>query len=387
MACRSAPAAPSSLGVYLHIPFCKKKCPYCGFYSITDLGLTDSFIKAAKKEMSLIEIPSAPVDSIYFGGGTPSLLDVCDICVLLDEIRRRFQVAQDVEITLEANPGTLSCEKLLGYQRAGVNRLNIGVQSFQDAMLGFLGRIHEASQGFDAFYAARDAGFQNIGMDLIYGLPGQTPGLWREDLERAIRLSPEHLSCYMLTYEPGTPMEADLKKGAFRPLSESAAADLFDLTGRFLEDRGYFRYEVSNFSISFRTRSRHNLKYWSRDPYIGLGPSAHSFVENRRFWNVRSVEEYLKQVESGRAPVAGMEVLDDRQQMMEAISLGFRCTDGIRVEAFENRFGVDFQGLFKEVILFYESMGYLRFADGRCRLTPKGIRFADGIAQGFVDRL
>jgi oxygen-independent coproporphyrinogen III oxidase len=387
MAPRIKSASPAGLGIYLHIPFCKKKCPYCGFYSVTDLNLAVPFIKALMKEMGIIELPPIPVDTIYFGGGTPSLLDVCDIQTLLDEIGRRFQTADEVEITLEANPGTVTLEKLVEYKQAGINRLNLGVQSFCDAMLRFLGRIHNSGQALEAFHMARAAGFQNIGMDLIYGIPGQTPDLWRADLKQAVALCPEHLSCYMLTYEPGTPLEADLQKGAFRPLSENAVADLFDLTARFLEDNGYARYEVSNFSISAATRSRHNLKYWRRVPYIGLGPAAHSFVENRRSWNVRSLRDYLKKIESGRHPMAGMELLDRRQQMMEAISLGFRCADGIGVDAFESLFKVDFRKMFAEINRIYESEGYLCVANGCCRLTPKGMRFADAIARGFVDRL
>jgi oxygen-independent coproporphyrinogen-3 oxidase len=381
-------AAPSPhSGVYIHIPFCLKKCPYCDFYSITDLDMIFSFIEAVEKEMGVIDAPPTEVDSVYLGGGTPSILDACDIQRLLDRACDRFRTAADIEITIEANPGTVTGEKLKGYKRAGINRISIGVQSFHDGLLGFLGRIHRADEGVDAFNMARDAGFENIGIDLMFGLPGQTVAMWGDDLETATRLSPEHLSCYMLTYEPGTRMATDLKKRAFTPLSDRAVGDLFDFTGRFLEDNGYCRYEVSNFSTSVHTRSRHNLKYWSRAPYIGLGPSAHSFIDNRRSWNVGSVDTYLERIDAGRLPVAGHEVLDIRQQMIEAVFLGLRCAAGIRVEEFENRFRIDFTRLFGEVSLFYESKGYLISGDGYCRLTPGGMRFADGIARGFIDKL
>ena len=187
----------------------------------------------------------------------------------------------------------MTAEKLAGFYQAGVNRINIGVQSFSDFFLGFLSRIHTAKEAIDSFESARSAGFDNIGLDLIYGLPGQTERMWQADLQAAIDLRPEHLSCYMLTYEPGTRMERNLRNNIFRPLSDKTVGQLYEFTVQYLEDNGYCQYEVSNFSTSHQTRSRHNQKYWTHAPYIGLGPSAHSFMENQRSWNVRSLEVYL----------------------------------------------------------------------------------------------
>lgn len=372
-------------GIYIHVPFCVKKCAYCDFYSVTDLDKIPIYIQSVVEEAGWGEELPSTVDSIYFGGGTPSLLEPGQVRQVMDAVCRRFDVSANVEITLEVNPGTVSFEKLSGYHQAGVNRLNIGVQSFRDASLAFLSRIHKVDQAIQCVEMARSAGFDNIGLDLIYGLPGQTVQQWESDLQAAVGLHPEHLSCYMLTYESGAPLTSDLKKGRFKALPEGSVGRLFDITVAYLADNGLPQYEVSNFSTSKETRSRHNQKYWIHAPYIGLGPSAHSFMNNCRRWNVRSLEGYLRQIQSNQPPTEGSECLDRHQLMMEAVYLGLRCVDGIGISGFENRFDADFKALFGPLITEYGLDEYLEVANGRCRLTRRGMLFSDYIASRFID--
>jgi oxygen-independent coproporphyrinogen-3 oxidase len=300
----------------------------------------------------------------------------------LDSVRRKFLVSDDPEITIEVNPGTATPDKLHECRTAGVNRVNIGIQSFQDPYLELLGRIHTAREATACFDLTRQAGFKNIGIDLIYGIPGQTTRMWKQDLKTAIALSPEHISCYLLTYEPGTPLTKALGKKSVYALPEKKTAGLFEMTRRVLTDAGYIQYEISNYAKSLPSRSRHNLKYWTFAPYIG--PSAHSFVNNCRFWNVRSVDDYTTLIESGKPPQAGSEMPDSRQQAIEAVYLSLRCVQGICINDFEKRFSVKFQQLFGRTIALFEADGYMIQTDGFCRLTFKGMRYLDSIATRLV---
>jgi oxygen-independent coproporphyrinogen-3 oxidase len=373
-------------GIYVHIPFCVRKCPYCDFYSITDLALKPKFLKALRQEIDRSHPRALVFDTLYLGGGTPSLLSVEAVGQIIKDIDTRFHLPADVEVTLETNPGTLSLESLRDYRRAGINRLNIGVQSFQDSHLNFLKRIHSAGDAVSAFEWARRAGFENLGLDLIYGLPQQTRKNWLVDLVRAVELAPEHMSCYMLSCEPGTPLHQDLQNKRFQPLEEGKIRELFDLTGDYLESRGYRQYEVSNFARQngIDHRSRHNLKYWFHAPYIGLGPSAHSFIEPQRYWNYPDVQKYVAEVEGGRSPVAGEEILSKEQLMMEVIYLGLRTISGIDLFAFHRKFEVDFLQTFREIIADLENCGYLQVARGRCSLTREGLAFLDNITSRFT---
>jgi len=372
-------------GIYIHVPFCVKKCAYCDFYSVTGLDKIPLYVNAVQQEVERAEPLPLRADSIYFGGGTPSLLESSQVSRLMDAIYLKFDIAAQTEITIEVNPGTVFSEKLSEYRKAGVNRLSIGVQSFRDASLSFLSRVHSADQAVQCVEMARSAGFDNIGLDLIYGLPGQTVRQWQGDLQAAVDLRPEHLSCYMLTYEPRTRLTIDLKKGRLKALPEGAVGVLYDVTVGYLAERGLLQYEVSNFSTATSTRSRHNQKYWIHAPYIGLGPAAHSFIRGRRTWNVRSVDGYLRQIKTGESPVEGVERLDRQQLMMETIYLRLRCVDGIDITAFENWFGADFETLFAPLLNEYISAEYLEIANNRCRLTRRGMLFADSIASRFID--
>ncbi|MFZ5570902.1 MAG: radical SAM family heme chaperone HemW [Thermodesulfobacteriota bacterium] len=372
-------------GLYVHIPFCLKKCAYCDFYSLADRTRLPDFLKALEREILLTGENGFPCDTVYFGGGTPSLIPPEAIAGLLSVIRRSHRLREPAEITLEVNPGTVTEETLAGYRKAGVNRLSIGVQSFSDRNLSFLGRIHTAEQARALIPAAREAGFDNIGLDLIYGLPGQSEADWTEDLRQAWEYAPEHLSCYLLSYEPGTPLTARRDSGAFTVLPDGGAARLFRTTAAFLTDRGWEHYEISNFARRPCYRSRHNRKYWSFAPYCGLGPSAHSLRGKRRYWNHRDLERWLAALESGRLPVAAEEILNPRQQMMEAIFLGFRQARGIDLGEFEKRFGVGFGKRFGPAVESLDKTGLLVATADNCRLTTAGMLLLDSIVDRFVE--
>ncbi len=371
-------------GIYVHVPFCRRKCPYCDFFSITDMGFVDAWQAALLDEIRMATGFTGPVDTIYFGGGTPSVLGGSRIRTLLEALYQSFDIDGQAEITLEANPGTLAPDQLLQYREAGVNRLNIGVQSFNAVALDFLGRIHSGEEAAATLCRARAAGYENIGLDLIYALPGQTMAHWRQDLEAALDFDPEHLSCYLLTYAPGTPLSAQLHQRKFSPLSESLSREMFLATHDCLTARGYIHYEISNFARTSALKSRHNQKYWSHAPYLGLGPAAHSYAGGSRWWNTASVASYVKAIRAGRAPVAAAEELTPEQKMIEAIYLGLRRAEGIRVAGFERRFGVDFREHFADVLKRCRRAGYLALAEGRCALTREGMLYADAIAADFT---
>lgn len=379
-----APTEPG--GIYLHIPFCVRKCAYCDFYSCTRLDLIPEFVDAVHREMHLTaqDMPG-PFDSVYFGGGTPSTLGPQRIQSLLDRVESIYPVSPNAEITLEANPGTVKPEDFSAYRRAGVNRLNIGVQSFRNENLRFLGRIHTAEEAIATVEAARRAGFDNLGMDLMYGLPGQSPEAWRFDLKTAVSLNPEHLSCYMLSYEPGTPMERLRQGGHIRPMSDQQVGVLYDFTIEGLADHGYGQYEISNFARSPGLQSRHNRKYWQNVPYLGLGPSAHSYLPPRRYWNVKGIQAYIQALTSGRTPVDSREHLTPAQQMMEALYLGLRQTAGISMAEFDARFGGDFQTRFAPLLTELSENGWLYAENRRCALTPKGMLLLDALVSRFIE--
>ncbi|KPK15399.1 MAG: hypothetical protein AMK69_27655, partial [Nitrospira bacterium SG8_3] len=247
-------------GLYVHVPFCIRKCPYCDFYSETELQKLDAFLAALMQEMALVTPPGTLFDTIYIGGGTPSVLKGAQALTILEDAHRRFAFTRDVEVTIEVNPDTVSFDTLKALLSHGFNRVNIGIQSFDDHRLRFLGRLHSARKARGAIRSARKAGVEKLGLDLMYGLPHQSRKDWLSDLAEATCYEPEHLSCYMLTYEAGTPFDEWRKAGRFRPSSEDTVRDLFEVTIDFLSERGYEQYEISNFSRGNALRSRHNQK-------------------------------------------------------------------------------------------------------------------------------
>jgi len=384
-------------GLYVHIPFCINKCPYCDFYSITDLSLKSEFMGALMQEMQLTRNDALQFDTLYMGGGTPSVLDAKNIGQIIENAHQSYEILDNAEITLEVNPGTITAEQLEAYRHTGVNRIIIGVQSFNQANLHFLGRIHTSTDANLAVKWTREAGFENIGLDLIYGLPEQTIKSWLLDLRHAVEAEPQHLSCYILTCEPGTPLDKNRQEGRFQPLSERQVSELFETTLSFLSSHGYVQYEISNFALARSDRistensepnqSRHNQKYWSFVPYIGLGPSAHSFIELQRCWNHPSVKKYIHKLATGRLPLEGKETLSLKQLMIETVYLGLRQTKGISVDDFDKKFGVSFKAMFEEITTSLEEKGLVKYYHNRCTLTPRGMLFLDSIAAMFTQQI
>ncbi|MFW5989413.1 MAG: radical SAM family heme chaperone HemW [Desulfosudaceae bacterium] len=384
----SPPGSAEPAGLYIHIPFCVRKCPYCDFYSITDTTLRSELTGALLKETRLAAAPDRPVvDTIHFGGGTPSLMTADQIAALLAAANESFTVSPDAEITVEANPDSITGQWLEAIRQAGVNRLNIGVQSLDDTELAFLGRVHDAEQARTAAVAARRHGFTNIGLDIIYGLPGQTKAGLSRTLSRALELEPAHLSCYLLTCEPGTPLEKSLNRGGWTPLPEDVAAELFLFIISFLRNNDFLQYEISNFSRHRQTRSRHNQKYWRRRPYFGLGPAAHSYDGRQRSWNVNHLERYLEELAADRRPRAAFEILTRRQKMTEAVYLGLRLTEGINLNAFEDEFGIDLKQLPATVPDYFHNQGLLEISADHCRLTTRGMLFHESAAAALIELL
>ena len=383
-----AATAPAPAGLYVHIPFCRAKCPYCDFYSVTDDRSIPDTIDALLGELNLRRHSVPLADSIYFGGGTPSVLTPRQIDRILDGVHACFLVSPDVETTLEVNPGTVNRQRLAAYRASGINRLNIGLQSLNDQTLNFLGRIHTAEKGVDTYRWAREAGFENVGLDLIYGVPGQTRERWEIEMADVVALAPDHLSCYILTVEPGTPMAAQVQRGQIQLMDEQMVGELFSFTAAYLNGNGYRRYEISNFARTTTPevcdwRSRHNRKYWTFAPYLGFGPAAHSFLDNTRWWNHRSMAAYLADLKTGTLPVAETETLTREQQIMEFIYLGLRQTDGIDTADFARRFDEPFSERFEATLspLVHERLAAR--LPGRIRLTGRGMRFLESV----VDRL
>ncbi len=363
----------------MHIPFCVKKCPYCNFYSTTDLSIKDRFMDALLAEIGMADL--FVFDTLYIGGGTPSVLKSREIGRIVEAVYAKFKVGNSAEVTVEVNPGTITCKELKEYKALGVNRISIGTQSFSDVNLEFLGRIHSAKDSENAINNARDAGFDNISIDLIYALEHQTKKDWVLDLEKALEFKPEHISCYMLTYEPDTPMGADVKK---QPLDDNITADMFETTACILKKAGFIHYEISNFARSDKHRSRHNQKYWSFSPYLGFGPSAHSFMESERFWNIKDVKKYIEKINLGSKPVEKTESLNLTQRIMETIYLGLRTSDGIDMVMFKDRFNMNFEKEFSGIMAEFKEQGFLEIRKNRCRLTSKGLLFQEGIALRFL---
>ena len=368
-------------GLYLHIPFCRTKCPYCNFYSQTDLSVLPDFIEALEKEMKMAAPGfGGPFDTVYIGGGTPSVLSPAQIEKILGGIRKYFRLAPETEFTLEANPGDVDLPFLQSLKELGVTRLNLGIQSFDPQALTFLGRRHTAQQAVKAILASRKAGFDHIGLDFIYGLPGQALGSWLDTLDRAMAFSPEHLSCYQLTLEEETPMGKSCRLGEFSPPGDDELFRFFMGTSEKLENAGFNHYEVSNFARGLGYASRHNQKYWDHTPYLGLGPSAHSFSGSTRWWNSRSVTTYITRLQSENLPVEEKENLTREQLRLEAWFLGLRTSKGIDMENFSAKYGKAALSQDSEVWARLREKGLLTAKGGRLCPTRAGLAVADTLA-------
>lgn len=376
------------LGCYIHIPFCTRICPYCDFTVYRARGAPiEQYVDAVIRELTLTaeHYGCLPIATVYFGGGTPSLLPPQTVGNILDTVARYFQLLPGAEISLEANPESAQVENLRGYRAAGVNRLSIGVQSFQRRGLKILGRAHTPETPRQAVQAARAAGFANVNLDFIYGWPGQTLAEWADDLAQALALEPEHLSLYALTIEPGTPFARGVARGVIRPLDDDTVADFAELAIDRLATAGWEQYEISNWASEPQFRSRHNQLYWQNGRYLGIGVGAHGYLGTVRYRNTRRLDRYIAMLAEGRLPVAEQEEIDHQTAMAETMMLGLRLVqDGVDAAAFAVRHGSALESVYGPVLHELAELGLLEW-DGRCaRLTRRGILLANEVAVHFL---
>jgi oxygen-independent coproporphyrinogen-3 oxidase len=371
-------------GLYLHVPFCSALCPYCDFaVNVGGEARRSRFVELLLAELDLVAPPGRPFETVYFGGGTPSLLDPANVARIVDALRGRHLVAAGCRFYLEANPEDATESRLEGLRAAGISTLSLGVQSLDAESLRFLGRRHSPEDARRAVRLAREAGFATVSIDLMYGLPGQTEDDWRADLERALALAPDHLSCYQLTIHERTVFGSRVASGRMVPTPAAVEADLFRLTHHLCESSGYQGYEVSNFARAEEHRSRHNEKYWSHAPYLGLGPSAHSFDGRERSWNARSYFDWARSVSQGTRPLAGREKLDDEALLLETLMLRLRTRDGLDLGVVRERFGIDLLALNRGFVDRALSDALLLLEGGTLRPTVEGLALADGLASRF----
>ena len=392
-----------SISLYIHIPFCETKCPYCDFNTYEGIEpLISPYVRSLRQEASLwgkaLEHPA--VNSIFFGGGTPSYLSAEEIGSVIQQVRSDFQIMPDAEITLEANPGDMTLEKLRAFGALGINRLSIGFQSLEERLLKLLGRRHSAEQAIEAFQLAREADFTNVNTDLMYGISYQTLDEWEATLRQTLSLEPDHLSLYALTLEGGTPMERWVRTGQLPEPDPDLAADMYLLAEDMLDKAGLRHYEISNWAKP-GYESRHNLTYWRNLPYLGLGPGAHSYLEGHRFFNLKSPRDYMRKLQDApwdNPPVGLQEafrsihVVQDVEpigrelEMAETMMMGLRLHEGVSAKGFVERFGEGLLQHYDQEIQELTSLGLLELKEDALRLTDRGRLLGNEVFQRFVGR-
>jgi len=364
-------------GLYVHVPFCRSKCLYCDFYSVASHAAIPAWLSAVGREGELYRGRFGTFNSLYLGGGTPTVLDERQLGTLMDGLFKSFTFCPGSEISMEANPDGLSMQKLEAARGLGINRISLGVQSLDDSELKYLGRSHSSKQALEALGMLRSLDFADVGVDLIYGLEVQSLQGWKRTIDRVLEFRPEHISCYQMTFERSTPFWKMKEAGRVRPIGEKLAGAFFIWTSRYLEKQGYRHYEISNFARSPEFMCRHNRKYWSHVPYLGLGPSAHSFQAGSRWWNVKPIERYCRLLAQGRAPVEGSEVLSEEQLELESLGLGLRTSDGASLSAAGG--GLRPRNALEEA----QKSGLVKVSGGRVRPTRKGFLVADSLPVMF----
>jgi oxygen-independent coproporphyrinogen-3 oxidase len=371
--------------LYVHIPFCEHKCIYCDFYSVITKDNVENYLEALKKEIEHyagLYSEGRVFTSIFFGGGTPSLMDPWYIGEILKALKSWFNVSDDAEITLETNPGTVNKAKLYEFLELGINRLSVGIQSFNDDELKFLTRIHDSKAAIDTIMDAEAVGFKNINLDLIFNLPGQTRRKWMDNLETAVRLPVKHISAYSLILERGTVLNKLVLDGKVKLQDTDYDAELYRVTIDFLKSRRFHQYEVSNFAKE-GFECRHNNAYWQYRDYLSFGTSAHSFVNGRRWWNYSNISLYIKKInEKGAAP-ASFEELTESQMLTEYIMLAFRSS-GLNVKALKEKFGEEWFNSHHSQLKSFQRRGLLIFDDGYIHLTDKGYALCDEILEKIL---
>jgi putative oxygen-independent coproporphyrinogen III oxidase len=371
------------LGIYLHIPFCSAICNYCNF----NRGLFDGAVKERYVEALVAEISRfdgrPDGDTVYFGGGTPSLLEPVDVARLLEACVKSFNLSAGAEITLEANPESVTAERLGAFRSAGVNRVSFGVQSFRDEELGRLSRLHNAVRGRSAYHEARAAGFDNVSLDLMMWLPGQRVDEWLASVDAAIELAPEHLSLYLLEVYPNAPLKDEMARARWSQAPDDDAAAMYLEAMARLEAAGLVQYEISNVSRPGR-RSRHNLKYWSDGEWVGFGCGAHSTRGGRRWKNVAGTQEYIDCIAARRSPAIEVRTMTHEERLGDALFTGLRLADGVEEQAIRDRYGVGVWDRYGPDLEPFVESGVLMRMDGRLRLTRRGMLVAHEVMLVFV---
>jgi oxygen-independent coproporphyrinogen III oxidase len=374
-------------GIYIHIPFCRSRCSYCDFATGTYEGaLAERYVAAAAREIASFNPDEQPeeIETIYFGGGTPSLLSAAQVEHLLRAVRERFRVTTDAEVTMEMNPGTLTRATLRDYASLGVNRASFGAQTFDDRELRRLGRVHTAADVRQTIADLRAAGFVNVSFDLIAGLPAQTLNAWSRNLDEALALRPEHLSLYLLEVHEGTPLAEQIRRGQQPSPDEDVAASMFQLMLDRTAAAGYEHYEISNFCVP-GFASRHNTKYWRGEAVYGFGCSAHSFDGRRRRWaNERDAARYTARIEEGRAPLVDSVELDEREAQAEAVFLGLRLMRGLSLAEHREKFGRDLRAEYAADLERLSEAGLISIEDDWLSLTRHGALLSNEVFSVFV---
>lgn len=366
-------------GIYLHIPFCKKRCIYCDFYSTTQQTKQQPFVEALQKEIAMRKdyLKNEQVSTIYLGGGTPSQLPYDQLAQIFETIFTNYSVSPDAEITLEANPDDLETTYITHLRHLPINRISMGVQSFDDTMLRFLNRRHDAQTAIKAYNECLDAGFTNISIDLIYGLPKQCITQWENDLNQALALHPTHFSAYHLTYEEKTPLWKLREHRKITEVSEEDSLLFFRTLISYMKEAGYQHYEISNFALP-GFQSQHNSNYWKQIPYLGCGPSAHSFNTNSRQWNIADLETYLQSINHNELPTE-TEILDEETLYNECILTAIRTMEGLNLTSLLDKYGQVYLDYCLNQAAPYLEKGLLERTPTHLRLTQEGIFLSDGI--------
>jgi oxygen-independent coproporphyrinogen-3 oxidase len=359
-------------GLYVHIPFCRQKCHYCDFPSYPLGHLASDYLKALMREAEQVKQLKVNVGTVFVGGGTPTCLTAEELERLLAFLRRSFFITSDAEFTMEANPGTVTAEKLRILKKYGVNRLSFGVQAFQPELLRRLGRMHTVEDIYTGFALSREQGFRNINIDLMSGLPGQTLGQWEETLGKAVALGPEHIAAYGLKVEEGTPFHQQMSEGKLALPDEDTDASMVEIARDMLQSAGFQQYEISNFAKP-GYQSQHNLRYWCNETYIGIGCAAWSYWDGVRRGNIRDVKEYMARIFAGKQVEAEGESVNRQQSIFETMMLGLRLIDGVNRRKFAARYGVDPLEVYAESLRKMEGSGLLAIDEDRIYLTKQGL--------------
>ena len=377
-----------SIGIYVHVPFCQSKCPYCDFVSYTGKSQVekDAYLAALLKEGASYQSLLAGVTgkSLYIGGGTPTCLTGGQLIMLFTALHKLFKLPQNIEITIETNPGTINEEKLLALSKIGCNRLSLGVQSFNPRELQALGRIHSPEDVYNTYELARCTGFKNINLDLMYGLPGQQVQDWRDNLKKVVTLRPEHISLYQLNIEKNTPFAFLLQKGLLENFDQDEAFIMYSEAISYLEAKGYHHYEISNFALPGK-KAVHNSLYWLNEEYLGLGAGASGYLQGVRYTNESNLEDYQRALlTQNRLPVAEKELIDEELAMGESMFLGLRLLQGVNKSEFLKRHGISIENRYEHVLKGLKKQGLLQETLTHVALTKKGVFVANNVFQEFL---